>query len=586
MSHSYLHLLRRGALALACLAFAACADDDGRGGDPADAGGEDAEVGVAPDVPSADDGGDPDATPLPDVSTEPDALTEDLLDRLVDDSLEPPCVRMRDGIIRTLDVRIPSAVLGGGTDPVSLARAFADRYDRDLGLTDGTRDLEFRLPQREGELRIVSATRLVDGVPVFGAQLRFVFQLEGEDLVLSNVFAALPAAPTLETTAPAVSESDARAAAIAASGLADPVSLASHLVYFDPALLGHASPAEHARGPRLAWRVLVEGAGPPFAADVFIDAGDASALRLLAATSAARLTYTADGDVFPNRLTGGPAQGDGLPNNGTGFLWYLDGARISRQVGEPPHDEEGLAVDREVALALAWLEATFGAPAWDRVRGDLHAYCHFDEPGAGAGYAFWHPHLQALFVTEGFLSADVTTHELAHAVLLAGADFVRWGEAAALDESFADVLAYLRSGDPVLRHGGCAAASDPACTLRDLAGDELAAHLTQGPRAFDVERDPHYNGGISTRVALSLLDERDPDAVAATWWRGHVAYLAPSSTFVDARWQLHRACTDLARPAAGARSESADCSALLAAFAAVGVGGPGSPPGDARICAR
>jgi hypothetical protein len=582
MSHSYLPL--RTALLALCCALAACGDDGGGGSaSPSDLGGDDADASVAPDLSDSDGGGDPDAVVLPDLTTEPDALTEELLDRLSDDSLEPPCVRMRDGIIRTLDVRIPSSVLGGGSDPVSLARAFAARYDRDLGLTDGTRDLEFRTPQREGELRIVSARRLVDGVPVFGAQLRFVFQLDAEDLVLSNVFAALPAAPALETTSPATSESAARAAAVAATELADPVSLASELVYFDPALLGRASASDLARGPHLAWRVLVEGAGPPFAVDVFVDARDASVARILPATSAARLTYTADGDVFPNRLTGGPAQGDGLPNTGTGFLWFLDGARISRQVGEPAHDEEGIAVDLELARALAWLEATFGAPAWDRVRGDLHAYCHFDAPGAG--HAFWHPHLQALFVSEGFLSADVATHELGHAVLLAGADFVRWGEAAALDESFADVLTFLRSGDTVLRHGGCPTPTDPACVLRDLEGDELASHLTEGPRPFDLAESPHYNGGISTRAALSLLDARDADAVAATWWRGHVAYLTPSATFIDTRWQLYRACTDLSRVAAGERAEMADCSALLAAFAAVGVGGPGSPPGDARICA-
>ncbi len=232
----------------------------------------------------------------------------------------------------------------------------------------------------------------------------------------------------------------------------------------------------------------------------------------------------------------------------------------------------------------------------------VHGRDSYDNAGAtirfsvGFGFdpfaAFWRPDLQQVVFGDGDspvhtlwnpfgLALDIVAHELTHAVTENESALIYFGESGALNESLSDIFAasieawdeggnptiYLLAEDvftPPISGDALRYMSDPELDRFNFLADPESENYSRDfyPDRFQGAGDNggvHFNSGISN-LAFYLLAEggshpRGKSAVqvpalsmttaARIFYRAQTTYLAPSSTFEDARFATAQAAEDL-----------------------------------------
>ncbi|WP_395834970.1 M4 family metallopeptidase [Cystobacter fuscus] len=194
------------------------------------------------------------------------------------------------------------------------------------------------------------------------------------------------------------------------------------------------------------------------------------------------------------------------------------------------------------------------------------------------------------------LSGDVTTHELTHAVTSSESNLTYSGESGGLNEAWSDIFgAYCESyasgtwstSDAVFLVGDDVwTPNTPGDALRymaDPAKDGVSLdYWTSSAGNVDV----HYSSGIAN-LAFTLLSKGGThprgksDTVVpaigvqkagAIFYKGNTDYFTASTKYAQAKTYLEQSAKDLYG------AESPELAAVSAAFIAVGVGAPITPP--------
>lgn len=407
-------------------------------------------------------------------------------------------------------------------------------------------------------------------VPVWGADLVVHFDAQGELVGVNGRYLPL-SVPTLD---PTLGADEARVAATLEARALRPEADPSLFVTKAPSLVIYPiSPTDG----RLAWAVdtALDGASPPFATEILIDATDGSVL------------HRAD-EIETLEGSGVGVFGDTEPLTITsrrGYFWLEDPSRggqktysaagADRLPGTEVHskqtnhwdetgDAHGAAVDAHAGVAEVYdyFLKVHKRAGWDGKahgprsvvhysQGYDNAYCDGKQLvfGDGDGTTF-SPFPAAL---------DVIAHEYTHGITFKTAKLVYEGQSGALNEAISDIFGSIISqsygkktdwkvGEAIYHPNG-----RPA-PLRDIADP----HQTNDPASMSEYVDTtDDNGGVhlnSTIVAHAayLMSEGGsfgrgigPKATAQVWFRALTHYLTSQATFRDAADATISAAKDL-----------------------------------------
>jgi Zn-dependent metalloprotease len=447
--------------------------------------------------------------------------------------------------------------VGSSTAPGQVAAAFVGRYSGLFGAAPA--QLAARAPVAQPHRGwSVRFSQRHHGVPVFGADM--VVQVTADGRVGAAAGRLVPDI-AVGTSAP-LPAAAARTAAVTSAARdwgvpkGETTASASTLTVLDRGLLGQA----RASRPVLSWRVPVQATvdGERKAAWWFVHATSGQAL-----TSVGIVQNTLDRQVCDNQNTrGGPAT-----------------------CGTPVRTEGGPATgvaDADNAYDLlgnvyGFYDGRFGRDGIDGQGGTLNAvvrYCT-EEPTDACPHqnAFWSTDTNTMVFGDGFVTDDVTAHELAHGVTAHTSNLVYAGESGAINESMSDVFGELV--DLTNPFG------NDAAEVRWLIGEDLpigAIRNMANPPAFD---DPdsmwsphwrpvtgqcdgdndqcgvHTNSGVGNKAAALITDGGAFNGYtvtglgidkAAQVYYGALGLLSSSAQYRDLYNGLLQACANLVAP--------------------------------------
>ncbi|GIE28718.1 hypothetical protein Ait01nite_017630 [Actinoplanes italicus] len=266
-------------------------------------------------------------------------------------------------------------------------------------------------------------------------------------------------------------------------------------------------------------------------------------------------------------------------------------------------DRATAAADVHYGLARTWdyFKDTFGR---EGINGDgkgITAYVHRDVNWANAS---WSDTCLCMTFGDGnaarksYTSLDTVAHEMTHGLNFRTADLVYEGESGGLNEATSDIFGTLvefYANNPTDR---------PDYLVSELSGPQPLRWMDEptrdrkslscwSPSVKDV--DVHYSSGVANKFFYNLAvgsgstrwGTSSPcggaapvtgignDAAGAIWYRALTTYMVSSTDFAGARQATLQAAADLYGP------DSAQRSAVQAAWLAVGVDGSGTvPPSD------
>lgn len=370
-----------------------------------------------------------------------------------------------------------------GADPVARAqdfvRRFAGLYRRGEGESLRVGRVHLHAPDRghehAGDTVVLEET--YRGVPVLGGQL--VFQLDGAE-VRSVLGSLLVDGLTLDPR-PRLTAGQAEELVRDQLEVPDaPILSDTGLWIWDPSL---AEPSV-APDPRLAYAVVFAGQR------VLVDAHDGAILEQL------------DTRQELNQIEIWNAQGLAEPGTNC-FEGWTDLAATDAAVSPPYLGDDVISELRTHAVyARSWYFDRFGVQgfypvetAWDLLlaTSPTTLYGHYE---SGAAYT---PGCNAILIGDGGVADDVVVHEWTHGVVYFSSALEAEGQPRTLNESFADTMAFLATGDWV---------------LGEDAGDGIVRNGADPaslgcPDAMDDTFDPtqHYRNACITDKAQYLMTE-------------------------------------------------------------------------------
>ncbi|WP_257456836.1 M4 family metallopeptidase [Archangium lipolyticum] len=243
-------------------------------------------------------------------------------------------------------------------------------------------------------------------------------------------------------------------------------------------------------------------------------------------------------------------------------------------------------------------KTNFNRDSFDNAGAQLRSTVHYSSRYVNA---FWNGSQMVYGDGDGVnsgmlgLSADVTTHELTHAVTERESNLTYSGESGGLNEAMSDIFgAYCESwasgtwattnavfmvGDDIWTP---ATAGDALRYMYDPAKDGVSLdYWTSSSGSVDV----HYSSGIAN-LAFTLLSKGGThprgksttqvtgigvQKAGAIFYKANVDYMTASTTFAQAKTYTEQAATALGYTAA-------EVASVTAAWTAVGVGAPVTPP--------
>jgi bacillolysin/thermolysin len=236
--------------------------------------------------------------------------------------------------------------------------------------------------------------------------------------------------------------------------------------------------------------------------------------------------------------------------------------RLVRSEGQAPTgDPDADNAYTYTGATYAYYLSTFGRDSYDNAGAPLVSTVHF---GKGYDNAFWDG--AQMVYGDGFPVADVTAHELTHAVTERTAALEGVDQAGALNESISDMAAWdVDPGDSTL---GEDLPMGPSRDIRDPGAYGQPATASQYVCTILDNGGVHINGGIPNKVYANLVDSLGRPAAAQVRYRAETTYLTPQAGFADARAAFVSAAADV----------GASTTATAAAWEAQGVTATWTPP--------
>jgi hypothetical protein len=410
------------------------------------------------------------------------------MQRLADESAVPPEVTYRSGFPVGLYMQVPVQ----GSDPVEKASDFLASY-AELYLQDNPALTLQPATVIDGELQTVIYQQYYLDLPVYNASLSILMQ----GGTVFGVTGDLLHGELAFTNAPALEERnaiEALEAALAAGELelAAPVTLMVYDASLEEAV---------ASSPRLSYKIEL---ARPALMRAFVDAQDGSLLAVYPLTESAMNYNLYDLWQYPTSvLSCGAAPFYAFlmktESTGMGFI------PSSSNDAPPPPPVEGdtymdctgpvnlctdiANVDLGLRNAYEYFSA-HGSYLFDDAEARLNVYVNAIDPGIasmGCVMAF----------SRGATVQDILLHEYTHGIINATSNLSTSFEAGAMNEAFADTMAYLYDGDP--RIGELL----PSGLLRDMS-DPGAAGLPDTYSELANVPLSNDSGGVHSNMGILL----------------------------------------------------------------------------------
>ncbi|MEV4275994.1 M4 family metallopeptidase [Actinoplanes xinjiangensis] len=263
-------------------------------------------------------------------------------------------------------------------------------------------------------------------------------------------------------------------------------------------------------------------------------------------------------------------------------------------------DRATAAVDVHYGTARTWdyLKNTFGREGINNDGKGITAYVHRDVNWANAS---WSDACLCMTFGDGdsslksLTSIDTVAHEMTHGLTFRTADLVYEGESGGLNEATSDIFGTLvefSANNPT---------DEPDYLVSELSGPQPLRWMDEPTRDRKSascwtpavkDLDVHYSSGVANKFFYILavgsgttrwgtstpcggaapVTGIGNDAAGAIWYRALTTYMVSSTDFIGARQATLQAAADLYG------SDSAERSAVHAAWLAVGVDGSGTVP--------
>lgn len=417
-------------------------------------------------------------------------------------SLAPVSIDMHGGFPRAVLARLPLA----GSSDVDRARRYLDTYkdlyrinSPDIGL--GVRRIQGRPDETDQTVVFYQSYR---GLPVHGGQVA-VLMKGGELRATAGLLLSTESSPA---TTPALTRAEAEAAALRSAGRELHVLGESALEIFDPFLVSLAS--QPASAARLAYRVTLGGGN---ASQVMVDALNGS---ILSSVSLAHQEYELDLETAKNQVDA----------RTTSCYWNTT---VDDNIGDENGVDDAFKNDGDATRGLADSRATYDfyrntpwlqRDSYDNDGNELEIYVHARitdknlnvAPNAQyVSLASCSPIGDELFeFSDTFMQDDVMTHEFTHGVVNYGADLAPGNLSGALNESLADIFAYLHTGDPVFSEkvvgGPFRDMSNPGSIANPCANGPAPDRWSERYTGSCDNGGVHVNAGITNLAAYLIAN--------------------------------------------------------------------------------
>lgn len=384
-----------------------------------------------------------------------------------------------------------------GDDPIARARAFLDAYP-DLYGQEGDR-LELVPWRRSGpdaDPQFVVFQQLVDGVPVFGAQISVL--LDGSTVLgtVGGLLVDVPDAPVEPLHGPSWAVHTARER-LGLGRRALRIG-AAHLLVLEDGLVptpeGVVVP--ESTDPRLAWSVSL-GLGLTRVALVDDETGE-MLLRYPLAEGGYRL------DLYD-------AGGLDLGQCALSFKYKLIGATGDFQ--PPAGDADAWEAWANAKATHSFFKTSFGRDSYDNDGTRFRVVVRHPTKGTAVSTS-----CDTMLFNPLAATRDIMTHEFTHAVDRYESNLVYQGQSGALDESFADIMAAVDEGDWLI--GEDVGPGENNAAFRNLANPPSlsSAPCSGGPNVTHPDRmsmyvstgcdngGVHFNSMIHSKAAFLMAD--------------------------------------------------------------------------------
>jgi Zn-dependent metalloprotease len=350
------------------------------------------------------------------------------------DSKSTPDLNIVDGF--PADAELDIAVKGD--DAVERAVNFLETYKQAYYLADASILLGVRRVYSDAGADAVQFYQTWNGIPVYAGDL--TVQLRGNRVIATSGSLLIP--PVRVNAQPTLSREDAEDAARTHLGA---WSITPALG--ETALMVHDYALEDAgpRDPHLIWRVMI---GTPTPQQVLVDAH----------SGAIRSTTHLDSEAFDLDLYTVNNQTNGGENGCYAFSVEDDFIGDESGVTDPAFqsDPDATGAHTYFSAAYDFFKDSYGLDSYDNAGNNLEVFVHVritDEddnvtPNARFMRCSYGVAVDEIFeFTDNRVYQDIVTHEYTHGVNYYGADFNSGGTPGAMNESLADIQAFVQSDD-------------------------------------------------------------------------------------------------------------------------------------------
>ncbi|SEE58299.1 NPP1 family protein [Streptomyces sp. TLI_105] len=212
--------------------------------------------------------------------------------------------------------------------------------------------------------------------------------------------------------------------------------------------------------------------------------------------------------------------------------------------GSPTNDADADDAYDQSGVVFNYFKNRFGRNSLDGNGMGLHSYVHYD---SNYKNAFWN----GTFMTygDGMLSQDVSGHEMTHGITDHTADLRYSFQSGALNESISDFFGEMTEraakGQNDWLVGSDMAAMGPIRSMADPTAYGQPRHMSAYVQTCFDHGGVHTNSGIPNYAFYRMSVLMGPDTTSNIVWRALTQYLAPTSTFADARTAMLTAASDL-----------------------------------------
>ncbi|MER7538979.1 NPP1 family protein [Streptomyces sp. NPDC097704] len=218
--------------------------------------------------------------------------------------------------------------------------------------------------------------------------------------------------------------------------------------------------------------------------------------------------------------------------------------QVRGEGGAPTHDADADDAYDQSGVVFNYFKNKFGRNSLDGRGMGLHSYVHYS---SNYKNAYWNG--TSMTYGDGMLSQDVSGHEMTHGITEHTADLRYAFQSGALNESISDFFGEMTEraakGKNDWLVGSDMKAMGPIRSMADPTAYGQPRHMSAYAQTCSDHGGVHTNSGIPNYAFYRMSVLMGPDTTSDIVWRALTQYLAPTSTFADARTAMLTAASDL-----------------------------------------